>query len=560
MTISLKMLFTAASAMAIIAVSGCDTATTDNSEVIAEKSASVWVSREAEKRADIYTDYTLTSDLSHLSENQKSMIGLLIDASKIMDELYWLQAYGAKGKLPDFHGDEAAKEFFMKNYGPWDRLDGDKAFLKGVVAKPLGANFYPSDMDKQEFEAFDNADKVGLYSVLQRNEAGELVVIPYHKIYGEQLAEAATLLRAASVFAEDADFKNYLLARANAIITDDYQASDFAWMDMKNNSVELVIGAIETYEDLLYGYRAAYEAYVLIKDPVWSKKLEKFAAFLPELQRGLPVGEAYKAEIPGSDSDLNAYDVIYYAGHSNAGSKTIAINLPNDEEVQLKKGTRRLQLKNAMRAKFDKILLPIAGELIAEDQRQHVTFNAFFSGVMFHEVAHGLGVKQTITGKGPVRTALKENASSFEEGKADVLGLYMIKNLYEKGEITEGSLMDYYVTFMAGIFRSSRFGASSAHGRANMVRFNYFEEMGAFSQGEDGKYRINIDKFTDAMDGLSELLLTIQGDGDYEKASQLLATKGIISDGLAKSLSRLTDANIPVDINFVQGSEVLGLK
>lgn len=560
MTISLKMLLTAASAMAIIAVSGCDTATTDNREAIAENSASVWLSPEAKKRAYIYTDYTLTSDLSHLSDNQKSMIGLLIDASKIMDELYWLQAFGSKDNLPDFQGDVQAQEFFMKNYGPWDRLDGDKAFLKGVDAKPLGANLYPSDMDKQEFEAFDNADKVGLYSVLRRNEAGDLMVIPYHEIYSEQLGKAATLLRAAAVFAEDADFKNYLLMRADAITTDDYQASDFVWMDMKNNSVELVIGAIETYEDLLYGYRAAYEAYVLIKDPVWSKKLEKFAAFLPELQRGLPVDDAYKAETPGSDSDLNAYDVVYYAGHSNAGSKTIAINLPNDEEVQLKKGTRRLQLKNAMRAKFDKILLPIAGELIADDQRQHVTFNAFFSGVMFHEVAHGLGVKQTITGKGPVRTALKENASSFEEGKADVLGLYMIKNLYEKGEITEGTLMDYYVTFMAGIFRSSRFGASSAHGRANMVRFNYFEEMGAFSQGEDGKYRINIDKFTVAMNGLSNLLLTIQGDGDYEKASQLLATKGIISGGLAKSLSRLTDANIPVDINFVQGKEVLGFK
>lgn len=560
MTFSLKTLLAASCATAVIAVSGCDSTPSEKSDTKAENLASVWVSPEAEKRADIYTDYTLTSDLSHLSENQKTMVGLLIDASKIMDELYWLQALGAKDKWPDFEGNAKAQEFFMKNYGPWDRLDGDKAFLKGVGEKPLGANLYPADMSRQEFEEFDNADKVGLYSVLRRGDAGDLTVIPYHKLYAVQLAEAAKILREASNFAEDAEFKNYLLMRADAITTDDYQASDFAWMDMKKNPVELVIGAIETYEDMLYGYRAAYEAYVLIKDPVWSKKLEKFAAFLPELQRGLPVDEAYKAETPGSDSDLNAYDAVYYAGHSNAGSKTIAINLPNDEEVQLAKGTRRLQLKNAMRAKFDNILLPIAGELIAEDQRQYVTFNAFFSGVMFHEVAHGLGIKETLTGQGPVRTALKETASSFEEGKADILGLYMIKKLHEKGELGEGEMMDYYVTFMAGIFRSSRFGASSAHGRANMVRFNYFEEMGAFSQGEDGKYRINIDKFTAAMDGLSKLLLTIQGDGDYEKAKQLLATKGVISEGLAKSLARLTEKNIPVDVNFIQGKEVLGLK
>ena len=329
---------------------------------------------------------------------------------------------------------------------------------------------------------------------------------------------------------------------------------------MKTNPVELVIGAIETYEDLLYGYRTAYESYVLIKDPVWSEKLARFKEVLPELQKGLPVEAAYKAEMPGTDSDLNAYDVIYYAGHSNAGSKTIAINLPNDEEVQLKKGTRRLQLKNAMRAKFDKILLPITDVLIAPEQRHHVTFNAFFSNTMFHEVSHGLGIKETLTGKGPVRLALKDAASPFEEGKADILGLYMIKKLYEKGDITEGEIMDYYVTFVAGIFRSSRFGASSAHGKANMVRFNYFLEMGAFAKNAAGYYMVDQEKFDLAMDSLGNLLLTIQGDGDYDRAVQLMATKGIMSETLKADLDRLKLANIPVDINFIQGKDVLGLK
>ncbi len=554
---TLKLLLTAASATALMALSGCDKPA---GESTAKPAESVWISDAARKRADIYTDYTLTSNLSHLSDNQRKMISLLIDASQIMDDLYWQQAYGDKDKLLSSLTDEKALAFVRKNYGPWDRLDGDKPFLKDVGEKPLGANLYPADMTKEEFEAYDNPDKVGLYSVLRRNDAGQLTVIPYHILYKAELTKAADILRKAAGFADNAEFKNYLLMRAEAITTDDYQPSDFAWMDMKSNPVEMVIGAIETYEDLLFGYRAAYEAYVLIKDPVWSERLARFTAVLPELQKGLPVPDAYKAETPGTDSDLNAYDVVYYGGHSNAGSKTIAINLPNDEEVQLKKGTRRLQLKNAMRAKFDKILLPIAGVLIAPEQRKHVTFNAFFSNTMFHEVAHGLGIKQTLTGKGPVRLALKDAASSFEEGKADLLGLYMIKKLYEKGDITDGVMMDYYVTFVTSIFRSSRFGASSAHGKANMVRFNYFLDMGAFAKNKDGFYEVDAEKFNIAMNSLGNLLLTIQGDGDYARAKELLNTKGIMSPTLKADLGKLKQANIPVDINFIQGKTVLGLE
>ena len=296
--------------------------------------------------------------------------------------------------------------------------------------------------------------------------------------------------------------------RAKALRNDDFQASDFAWMDMKNNPIDIVIGPIETYEDQLFGYRAAFESYVLIKDMSWSEKLAKYAEFLPELQRGLPVSKKYKAEVPGSDADLNAYDVIYYAGHANAGGKTIAINLPNDEQVQLEKGTRRLQLKNAMRAKFDAIMTPIAETLIVPEQRKNVTFTAFFANTMFHEVAHGLGIKNTINDKGTVRQSLKEHASALEEGKADILGLYMIRQLLAKNVITEGTLEDYYTTFLTGIFRSVRFGASSAHGKANMVRFNYFAEQGAFTRNEQGLYRVNVDKMTAAIDSLSELILT----------------------------------------------------
>jgi len=451
------------------------------------------------------------------------------------------------------------------NYGPWDRLAGTASFVEGNKSKPAGANFYPHDITKAEIEAFikanpDRADAIkSLYTIVRRGEGG-LETIPYSKAYPEATKIAAEKLDAAAALAEDASLKKYLSSRAAALRSDEYRDSDLAWMDMKTNRIDVVIGPIETYEDQLYGYKAAHEAYVLIKDMAWSDRLSRYTKLLPDLQRGLPVPEKYKKETPGSDSDLNAYDVVYYAGDCNAGSKTIAINLPNDETVQLEKGTRRLQLKNAIKAKFDEILVPISKELIAEDQQKHITFDAFFNNIMFHEVAHGLGIKNTIDGKGTVREALLELSSSVEEGKADILGLYMIEKLYESKELTAGTIEDHYVTFMAGIFRSVRFGASSAHGRANMLRFNFFEKMGAFERdATTGRYRVHFDKIGPATAALTERLLTLQGDGDYAGTKALIGEMGVIGDALGKDLARLDAAGIPVDVFFEQGKAVLGL-
>ena len=438
-------------------------------------------------RLNIYHPVELKSDLSHLSDNQKTMVSLLIDAAEIMDDLFWKQAFfGDKATFLNSFNNENIRHFAAINYGPWDRLNGDAPFLSGYDAKSHGAEFYPHTVDKATLASANISDKTSLYTLIKENEAGKLVSVPYSVAYKQSLSRAADILRKAATFADNQAFAEYLTLRAEALVTDEYFESDMAWMDMKTNPIELVLGPIETYEDQLFGYKAAFEAYVLIKDLAWSEKLAKYAAFLPELQQGLPVAEEYKAQMPGSDADLNAYDVVYYAGHSNAGSKTIAINLPNDERVQLEKGTRRLQLKNAMQAKFDHILMPIAQTLIVPEQRQHITFNAFFANTMFHEVAHGLGIKNTLNGSGTVRQALKEHASALEEGKADILGLYMVQSLLKKGEITEGTLEDYYVTFMAGIFRSVRFGASSAHGKANMIRFNFFAQQGAFEKTQTG--------------------------------------------------------------------------
>jgi hypothetical protein len=510
------------------------------------------------KNLSKYVSVKLTSDLSKLTENERKMLPLLIKAADKMNDLFWYESYGDKDALLNSITDADTKKFVEINYGPWDRLNGNKSFMEGYSDKPLGANYYPQDMTKEEFEKSDFDNKGSIYTFVRRDENGKLYAIPYHKQFSKEVKEVSGLLLEASKLADNAGLKKYLELRSQALLDDKYQPSDLAWMDMKTNTLDIVIGPIETYEDHIFGNKASHEGYVLIKDQAWSEKLAKFSQYLPVLQKGLPVDEAYKKEVPGTDSDLNAYDVVFYAGDCNSGSKTIAINLPNDEEVQLQKGTRRLQLKNAMRAKFDKILMPISGVLIEESQRKNITFDAFFENTMFHEVAHGLGIKNTLDGKGTVRNALKEHSSALEEGKADILGLYMIQQLINKGDLKQ-DFEDNMVTFMAGIFRSVRFGASSAHGKANMIRFNFFKEKGAFTRNEEGTYKVNFDKMESAMKDLSSLILTLQGDGNYDGVANLVATKGIIPDELQADLDRLGAASIPVDVVFEQGIEALGL-
>lgn len=513
----------------------------------------------AAQRLAGYAPVKLTADLSSLSEKEKQMIPLLIEAAAIMDDLYWQQSFGNKDSLLNSIQDSTTREFARINYGPWDKLNNDTPFIAGFGIKPSGGEFYPPDMTKEELEKSDVKDKHGEYSVIRRDSTGKLVAIPYHQYYQAPLKRASDLLVQAAALAENAGLKKYLELRAQALITDNYMPSDVAWMDMKDNSLDVIIGPIENYEDQLYNSRNAFEAYILVKDKVWSKKLEKYVAMLPALQKGLPVEDKYKKEVPGTSSQLNAYDVIYYAGQCNSGGKTIAVNLPNSEELQKSKGTRRSQLKNAMRAKFDNILLPIAHELIDPSQLSQVQFDAFFADVMFHEVAHGLGVKNTIDGKGTVRAALQEQGSWLEEAKADILGLYMVTKLVEMNELP-GPIENYYTTFMAGILRSVRFGAGEAHGKANMLAFNYFEEKGAFAKTQDGHYKVDVPKFRDAMNGLSNLILTLQGNGDKSAVENLMKEKAVVRPDLQADLNRLQKKGIPVDITFEQGVKVLGLK
>ena len=511
-------------------------------------------------RLDIYAPFKLTVNLSHLSDKEKEIIGIFYEVAGIMDGLFWKQAIGGKS---DFFGritDDKTKKFATINYGPWDRLNNNKPYIANIDEKPKGANFYPADMSKEEFEAFDDANKTSLYTLIRRDENGSLKSVWYHEAYFCELHKAAELLQKAAALAEEPGLKKYLELRADALVTDNYQPSDFAWMEMQNTNIDFVVGAIENYEDALFGYKAAYESFILLKDIDWSKKLEKFSVMLPDLQKGLPVKDEYKQDVPGSKADMNAYDAIFYAGDCNAGSKTIAINLPNDEEVHVKYGSRKLQLKNAMQAKFDKILMPISELLIDPSQRQYVTFTAFFENTMFHEVGHAMGIKNTLNGKGTAREALKEQYSAIEEGKADIMGLYLVTRLYEMRELTEGEVMDNYITFFAGIFRSSRFGAASSHGKANMMRFNYFEEHQAFIRNEDGTYTVNFDKMQEAMISLMQKIIYIQGDGDYEAAKAWVEAAAMVPPQLQADLDRLNSSNIPVDITFKQGPAFTGLK
>lgn len=533
-------------AVATLTVIGCNTKKTQETEM--------------QKKVNEFAPVELRVDIISLSDKEKQMLPLLFEIAEIMDDLFWLQTYGDKEELLSKISDEATRDFVMINYGPWERLNDNKPFVEGYGEKPLGANFYPKDMTREEFEAFQATDKTSLYTIIVRNADGKLESVPYHIAYKEKIDKAADLLRKAAELAEDEGLKKYLTLRADALQTDDYFASDLAWMDMKTNNIDFVVGPTENYEDALFNYKAAYEAYILIKDLDWTQKINRFAALLPKLQESLPVEPEYKKEKPGIDSDLGVYEVAYYAGDCNSGSKTIAINLPNDPRVHLEKGSRKLQLKNAMKAKFEKILLPIGNMLIAEEQRDNIKFDAFFENVMFHEVAHGLGIKNLVNGKGTVREALKEMHSALEEGKADILGLYMVSQLAQMGELPEKDMMDNYVTFVAGIFRSVRFGAASSHGKANMVCFNYLKERGAFERiPETGTYRVNYEKMTEAMNSLAKDILTLQGNGDYAAVKKLFEEKGFITDELQADLNRVAEANIPRDINCIQGKELLGL-
>ena len=508
-------------------------------------------------KVEEYAQVELKSDLvNNLNDKEKELVKIFFQVGEITDDLFWQQTFGDKSQL-DTITDNYAKEFAMIHYGAWDRLDNNKPFLAGYGEKPAVCNYYPHDITAEEFDAFEDANKNSWYTVIRRNEDGSLKSVWYHEAYAEEIGRICALLEKAVTLAEDPGLKNYLEKRIEAFKTDDYLESDLAWMDMKDSKIDFVTGPIESYDDKFQETKASYESFILLKDEARSKDLAKFVAMLPALQKELPCAPEYKTFVPGTSSDLNVYDAVYYAGDCNAGSKTIAINLPNDERVHALKGTRRLQLRNSMKAKFDKILMPIGQLIVTPEQQKYLNFDAFFWNVTFHEVAHGLGVKQTINTNESVDAVMGTEKTSWEEAKADILGLFMVTKLIEMGEITNITAEDAIATYIAGILRSVRFGAASSHGKANMMCFNYMEKAGAFSRDTKGQYVIDFGKAKEAMNGWAALILQTQGDGNVEFATKYRAENGGITPALQADLDKISGAGIPRDITFIQGADIL---
>ncbi len=512
------------------------------------------------ERIDQYEEVVLTTNLSWLSEQERQMIPILISAADIVDEIFWMQSYGSGEQLMEFMTDPYARQYALINYGPWGRLEGHTPFYPGFDDKPLGANFYPPDMEREEFNKWEDADKRSPYTMIRRTGDGSLVSIPYADAFSSQNKEIKRLLQKAAQLSEYEPFAYYLEQLGQALLTDFYRDSDLAWMQMKENNIDLVLRPMDTGEDRKFGHKAAHSAYIVVKDHAWSSKLERFVSMVPALQARLPVPDRYKQEVPGDDSDLYVYDAIYYAGHCNAGPKIIALHLPHDPEIQQKAGTRSMQLRNVMEAKFDEILQPIGNMMIHEDQRNYVSFDAFFHLTAFHEIAGGLGISNRVTGEGTVRDALREYHGIIDATVSDLMALYLITQLQEMGEFSEEDLKQAYVTSFASVMRSSRFGTAGAHGTAGMIRFNFFAREEAFARcQETNTYLVDFDKMKAAVEKAVEKLLIIQGDGNYSAAQEMIQRDGAMSETLQQDIERINRENIPVDVIFQQGLRYLDL-
>ncbi len=508
-----------------------------------------------------YKKVKLTADLSHLSQNEKDALYFMIEAAKAVNPIFWKQTYGDEYQklLESSSGD--LRSFIELNYGPWDRLNNDAPFVKGFGPKPLGANYYSPNLDPEKLKEFPKEELNNQYSVLRANEMGDIETVGYSREYTEGIGTIADNLFKAQDRLMDSDesYARFLMERVNCLGQDDYIPSDIEWLKQTSNKLDIIIGPIESYDDKLLGIRTSFESYVMVRDPKWSKKLAKYLKELPELQKNLPVDSAYKTETPGGSGDqLAVFDAVYYAGDCNSGSKTIAVNLPNDENIQKEEGTRRSQIRNVMKAKFDEIVVPISKNMIAENQQKHVNFNSFFNNVMFHEVAHGLGIKNLVGSEGTVKSALGALHNTIEECKADVLGLWMVTQLVDKKEL-DGVLDDYYVTFVSSIFRSVRFGAGSAHGKANMIVYNTLVKDRAIKRTENGLYAVDVNKMRKSIEELAGRLLKHQGDGNAIAVGEYVAKYAAVSSVLKADISEINKQNIPVDIRFEQGQEVLGL-
>jgi len=542
------------SALMVLLIIGCTEEKNDSEEIemLKEKIAQF-----------VPTELKYDSDM--LDGRQKMVVEKLYRASKIMDEIFLDQVYSKNYEIKNqlikeaAEGSELAKlqlELFDIMFGPFDRLDHDAPFI-GTEKKPLGANFYPEDMTKEEFETYIKANPndekafTSEFTVIRR-ENGKLIAIPYSEYWKEKLTEASKYLKEAAEYADNKSLKTYLNSRADAFLSNDYYQSDMDWMDVKNNKIEIVIGPYEVYEDNLFNYKASFESFLTIRDSAESAKLDVFKKYLRDMEIHLPIPDEHKNFNRGSESPLAVVNEVFTGGDTKSGVQTIAFNLPNDERVREAKGSKKVMLKNVSQAKYDKILIPIAELVLESDQMQYVTFDAFFSHTLMHEMSHGIGpgfIK--VDGRETeVRKELKETYATLEECKADILG--MTNNVYmiEKGVFPETFAKETWVTFLAGTFRSVRFGINEAHGGGNAIIYNYLLEDGAYEYNETTqKVKVNFEKIGPSLEKLANLILMIQAKGDYQGAKDLIAKYVVNSPSMATLREKLE--HLPVDIKPV---------
>ena len=508
---------------------------------------------------DQFAKVEITADLSGLSPVQQEVVKLLVRAGQIADEIFWKQtshdAVSIREQLKD-KKDRAsmeALEYVLFSYGPYDRVTEARFVGEGDSVRPPTGAFYPADMTKEELQKYielnpeQEKELTGQYSVVLRDGAG-LKAVPYHEFYKEEVTQISTLLNQAAEKAENKSLKAYLAARARAVMTDEYYESDVAWMQLKNNAIDIVIGPIENYEDKLFNYRTAYEAAVMIKDVAGTKELQVFQSHLDALEKNLPQRKEYIRPSAGKGNVLEIVNIVFFAGDFQAGIKTIAASLPNDPNVHKEYGGKKQMYKNLMEAKFDQIVVPIGQRLIAEALRRYVSRRSFTTFVTMHEVSHTLG-RGFVYGRKDekVRKALQELYSPIEEAKADVIGIYNMEYFKKQGMFDDETLKQHYVTYLAGLFRSIRFGAEEAHGKANIAQIEFLHRQGAIGRNDAGMWVVNFDKFHAGVSALGKILLELEAEGDYTGAREFLEEYGHLTPGIQTDIDKLGD--IPRDLN-----------
>ncbi len=551
--------------VAIAAVVSCSPPD-EGTDAAAEKEPTV--AADVADRLARFAPTELRADLSGVTEEDRRVLAELVVAARLMDEIFLRQVWAGNAEMRarlaamTAPGAEAARTYFALNFGPWDRLDEMEPFV-GDRPHPPGAGYYPDDLTREELEAWltkhpeDTAAFTGLTTVIRRRDPG-LVAIPYSSAYREWLEPAAAALRRAAALAGNESLRRFLETRADAFLSDDYYASDVAWMDL-DSPVEVTIGPYETYEDGLFGYKAAFEAFVTVASAEESERLARFKALLPWLERNLPIPEEHKNLDRGSESPIRVVDVLFVGGDSKAGVQTLAFNLPNDERVREEKGSKKVLLRNVLRAKYEQILVPIAERVLAPADAGRVSFDAYMAEVLHHELSHGLGPGRiTVDGRDTeVRLELRELYSTMEEAKADVMGIYDILALIGEGEMPAELRASLEPTYVAGLFRAARFGLHEAHGRGVVAQFNYLLERGALEVDPDGRFRTVAERFDEAMAALLTELLMLQAEGDYAGTAEFLDTYGVASESLVAAIDRLDD--VPVDIRplYPQADELV---